>query len=224
MGGRIGLCGSCSIHMRSSGGSQTAGVSRKRLATPSRKTRTTSSSAPRRRGKSPRSIASAGCARPMRWPTISAAASPTRASRSWPSASPMPNAPDDCPALIATPSTACSSPRPWRTIWLSSPTRRRSTGTASTGRDVRRQDARARSGCRGRQTAGGIIAGRLRDPPGTGAARRPRRDGLSRRGGLLARGHAQRRAAAADSAHQRQAARAAADAAARHRTLRWREA
>ena len=41
----------------------------------------------------------------MRWPTIPAATSPTRASRSWPSASPTPVAPDGWPAPTAIPST-----------------------------------------------------------------------------------------------------------------------
>ena len=91
-------------------------------------------------------------------------------------------------------------------------------------RDVRRQDAGARIGGSRGQAARGVVAGRLPGPAETGAARRQRRDGLPGRGGLLARGHAHRRAAAAHSPHQRQAARAAADAAAGRRALRRRPA
>ena len=57
-------------------------------------------------------------------------------------------------------------------------------------RDLRRQDPRRRSGSGRRAAAGGFVAGRLRSPARTGAARGQRGDGLSAGRGLFARSDA----------------------------------
>ena len=70
----------------------------------------------------------------------------------------------------------------------------------------------------------GLFARRLRGAAGAGARRETQRDGAPAGGGLLARGDAHAGPPAADPAHQREAARAAADAPTRRRAVRRRAA